>query len=484
MTTRDLFNSNKLKKQLQASNAEKRSKNLADVQVAAAAHEPGRNDLQPAMPTVMKPIEALHFAPNRTRLTTPRFLESLIRSVRKFGIVMPILIDKTDTIVAGHALWGAARKLNLQTIECRLVEHLEPLEMEALSLALNRIGELGEYDLDKLRDRMIAIESGGIELISTGFTLPEISQIKVKPLPPQEDTPGSGKWDKIPVTSEPGDLFHLNRHRLLCGDALDALSYEKLLECATATAVFSDPPYNCKIEGFVGGLGEVKHEDFLMAAGEQSDAEFADFLATYLRHCRDHCSAGAVRFACMDWRQIDILLGAGREVDLNRINMAVWNKGAGGMGGLYRSAHEFVAIFCTVKSPAVNNVQLGVHGRDRTNVWTYAGANRKGSTAGQALADHPTPKPVELVVDALMDVTNPGDLVLDPFTGSGTTIIACEQSDRRGCGIELDPKYVDRAIMRWEKLTGEEAVHIETGLTFRALAKLRSNDGGEQDDGE
>lgn len=483
MTTRDVFNSNNLKKQLQAETAKRRTRNQAAMQVAATQHAPARNDLQPAIATVWRPIRSLSPGPNRTRETTPQMLESTTRSLSKFGIVLPILIDKQNVIVAGHTLWEAAKGLGLETIECRVVEHLDPIELEALSLALNRIGEIGKYDLEKLRDRMIAIESHGIELISTGFTLPEMGQIKVKPLVEEVYQEGGDDAAAATPISRLDDLYYLGQHKLLCGDALAASSYQRLLGDELASAVFSDPPYNCKIEGFVGGLGKHQHEDFVMFAGKESAEEFRQFLTTFLEHCRDSCSAGAVIFACMDWRQIDILLDAGRASDLHRINMAIWNKGSGGMGGLYRSAHELVAVFCTAKSPAINNVALGVHGRDRTNVWTYAGANRAGSSAGKALADHPTPKPVELVVDAMLDVTHPGDLILDPFIGSGTTIIAGEQCDRRVRGIELDPKYVDRTIWRWEQLTGQQALHVESGLTFVELAQERSAiEGGSNDE--
>lgn len=482
MTTRDFFNSNNFKKQLQSETAKRRSRNQVATKVVATQHAPVRNDLQPAISTVWRPIQSLSPGFNRTRETTPQMLESTTRSISKFGIVLPILIDEQNVIVAGHALWEAAKGLGLKEIECRVIEHLDPLELEALSIALNRIGEIGKYDLAKLRDRMIAIESHGIELISTGFTLPEIGQIKVKPLIEESEQDGSDGTATATPISQLGDLYCLGRHKLLCGDALAVSSYQRLVGAELASAVFSDPPYNCKIEGFVGGLGKHQHEDFLMFAGQESPEAFRKFLTTFLEHCRDACSAGAVIFACMDWRQIDILLDAGRASDLHRINMAVWNKGSGGMGGLYRSAHELVAVFCTEKSPATNNVALGVYGRDRTNVWTYAGANRAGSSAGKALADHPTPKPVELVVDAMLDVTHPGDLVLDPFIGSGTTIIAGERCDRRVRGIELDPKYVDRTIQRWEKCTGEEAIHVESGLTFAELAQERSAIQGGRDD--
>lgn len=478
MSVKDPFTSQNLKKQLQAATKKRRSNNHDETRIAAALHGHGRNDLQPALATVVKPINALHPSPNRTRETTPQHLESAIRSIKKFGVVLPILIDKQCTIVAGHVLWEAAIRLGLEKIECRVVDHLDPIELEALSLALNRIGEIGKYNLGKLRDRMITIESQGIELISTGFTLPEIDQIKLEPLPIEHNSGDDDDADDTVVgpTSRAGDLFCLGRHQLLCGDALDEASYKRVLSGSVAHAAFSDPPYNCKIEGFVGGLGKHKHEDFVMFAGKESEAEFRRFLQTYLTLCRASLLPGAVLFACMDWRQIELLLDAGCEAGLDRINVAVWNKGSGGMGGLYRSSHELVAVFCNGKSPATNNVALGVFGRDRTNVWTYPGANRRGSSAAQALADHPTPKPVELVVDAILDVTDAGHVVVDPFAGSGTTIIACERCDREARGIELDPKYVDRTIRRWERLTGDRAVHVDTGLTFAELVEQRAAD--------
>jgi len=485
MSAKETINSRTVKKQFQAATKKRRANNHDETRITAALHSHGRNDPQPALLTVVKPVNSLHPSANRTRETTPQLLESTIRSIKKFGMVLPILIDKHGTVVAGHALWEAAMRLGLETIECRVVDHLNPIELEALSLALNRIGEIGKYNLDKLRDRMITIESHGIELISTGFSLPEIDQIKLEPLPIENNIGGDEEEDSMALvpTSRAGDLFRLGRHQLLCGDALDETSYQRLLGGGAAHAAFSDPPYNCKIEGFVGGLGKHKHEDFIMFAGKESEAEFRQFLKTYLTLCRASLLPGAVLFACMDWRQIDLLLGAGRDAGLDRINVAVWNKGSGGMGGLYRSCHELVAVFCNGKSPAINNVALGVHGRDRTNVWTYPGANQRGSSAAQALVDHPTPKPVELVVDAILDVTHAGDVVIDPFSGAGTTIIASEHCDREARCIELDPKYVDRATRRWERLTGDRAIHVDTGLTFAELIEQRAADEGHGNNG-
>lgn len=475
MASGDNVNSRKLKKDLQGRTAGRRTRNAAKTDIVSALNIAGRNDLQPAMTTISVAIGDLKASETRSRETTPELLEKTIRSIKKFGVVLPILIDKDRSIVVGHTIWEAAVRLGFETIECRVIEHLDPVELEALSLAINRIGESGKYDLDKLRDQMIRIKSAGIELISTGFTLPEIGQIMIRPAPPEGDGEDEGEDAEI-IVSRMGDLFQLGDHWLLCGDAVDEISYQRVLNGQLANCVFSDPPYNCPIKGFVGGLGQHQHDDFIKFAGQESDKEFFDFLQCYLTLCRSFTSRGAVIFAAMDWRQIDLLLFAGKAAELHRINLAIFNKGSGGMGGLYRSAHELIAVFCNDKSPTINNVALGVHGRDRTNVWTFPGANRRGSSAAEALADHPTPKPIELVVEALLDVTHPGDVVLDPFLGSGTTIIAAELCDRRGCGIELDPKYVDRAIRRWERLTERQAVHVKTGLTFAELAEQRYAD--------
>lgn len=466
-----------LKAQLQDKSRTRRKRNAAETGIDAAGSRHGRNDIQPDLTIVEKPIDALHPSPSRARVTEPEQLERVICSIQQFGLVQPILTTGDGCIVSGHVVWEAAQHLGCDTIRCLAIDHLDEAEIKALSLALNRMAETGSWDLDRLRDQLIEIETAGIELQSTGFTLPEIDQIIISDDPEADNGNAEGEeeieQDHV-LVAKLGDLFRLGENRLLCGDALDAASYARLLEGSLAQSVFSDPPYNCPIEGFVSGLGQHKHADFAMAVGEMDDASFSDFLTSYLEHCRANTSDGAVVFACMDWRQIDRLLIAAAEVGLKRTNIAVWNKGAGGMGGLYRSAHEMIGVFCNGKSPATNNVELGRHGRDRTNVWSYPGANQRGSSSGKALADHPTPKPVELVADALLDVTQRGDTVLDPFMGSGTTMIAAEKTGRKCCGIELDPLYVDRAIRRWEQYSGDQATHIESGMTLAELRDRRS----------
>jgi DNA modification methylase len=468
-----------LKPKLQNKSSTRRKRLSASVKVESAANRHGRNDLQPTLETVEKRIDDLNPSPNRVRITTPEQLEKVITSIKQYGMVIPPLIDGAGTIISGHIVWEAAVKLGFETIACLPIEHLDESEVEALALALNRVGETGTWNIELLGERMLAIESEGIELVSTGFTLQEIDQITLSGAldeeeQEQEETEGEHQ-SREPVVDH-SDLFQLGPHRLLCGDALDPASYETLLEEHKANCVVSDSPFNCRISGFVSGLGKHKHQDFIEGVGEKSDAEFTEFLATWL--CKASTSAGAIIFAFMDWRQIEKLLMAGEEAGLTRKNIAVWNKGGGGgMGSLYRSAHELIAVFCNGNAPKTNNIELGRHGRNRSNVWSYPGANRPGTSSAKALADHPTPKNLAMIEDMLLDVTERGDIVLDPFLGSGTTMIAAENTQRVCAGIELDPIYVERAIRRWERYTGEAAIHLETGMTLDELGDLRSGEG-------
>ena len=272
-----------------------------------------------------------------------------------------------------------------------------------------------------------------------------------------------------PLISRLGDLWQLGPHRLLCGDALDPDSYTHLLDGDRAQMVFSDPPYNVCIDGHVSGLGAIKHSEFAMASGEMTESEFAAFLEAVLTNLAAHSTDGAIHFVCMDWAHIYELLAVGRSVYSELKNLCVWNKTNGGMGSLYRSKHELVAVFKNGTARHINNVELGANGRYRTNVWDYAGANSFGAERDAALAMHPTVKPVALVEDAILDCSRRGGIVLDAFSGSGTTIIAAERTGRRGYAIELDPKYVDVALTRYRDLTGDDPVHVESGFTFGEL---------------
>ena len=274
------------------------------------------------------------------------------------------------------------------------------------------------------------------------------------------------------LSRRPGDLWCLGDHRIYCGDARSASSFTALMEDRRAAVVFVDPPYNVAIDGHASGNGRVGHAEFAMASGEMSEAEFTEFLGTSLSHLADWSTDGSVHFVATDWRHLSELLAAGKRVYGSLLNLCVWNKNNGGMGSFYRSQHELIFVFKSGKGPHRNNVQLGKFGRNRTNVWDYPGANTLSRTGeeGNVLAMHPTVKPVALVADALLDCSSRGDIVLDSFLGAGSTLLAAERIGRVCHGMEIEGRYVDLAIRRWQKLTGEHAHHAETGVFFDHLA--------------
>jgi DNA modification methylase len=278
-----------------------------------------------------------------------------------------------------------------------------------------------------------------------------------------------------PPISRLGDLWTLGQHRLLYGDARDPACYAQLLGGRTADLVFTDPPYNVHINGHVSGNGRVRHREFAMASGEMSEAEFTQFLSTTLGHAVNVSRDGALHFVCMDWRHVFELFSIGRALYDDCLNLCVWNKDNGGMGSFYRSKHELVAVFKVGTAPHINNVELGRHGRNRTNVWDYAGVNTFKAGRLHELASHPTVKPVALVADVLRDASRRSDLVLDPFAGSGTTIIAAEKTGRKAYALEIDPTYADVIIQRLQSYTGKSARLAATGATFEELAEQRAS---------
>jgi DNA modification methylase len=239
-----------------------------------------------------------------------------------------------------------------------------------------------------------------------------------------------------------------------------------------AELVFVDPPYNVAIDRHASGNGSFRHREFAMAAGEMNEAEFVAFLTTSLRLLSRHSTSDAVHFICMDWRHLRELLAAGRQIYDALLNLCVWVKDNGGMGSFYRSRHELVFVFKNGKGRHRNNVKLGQYGRNRTNVWEYPGVNTlsRQNEEGNLLALHPTVKPVALVADALLDCSARGDIVLDSFLGSGSTLIAAERVGRVCHGIEIDPLYVDVAIRRWQRHAGDRAIHAATGRPFDDIA--------------
>ncbi|QYU69813.1 ParB N-terminal domain-containing protein [Leptolyngbya sp. 15MV] len=428
-------------------------------------------------PIDYRPLGLLKRYENNPRKHPEKQLVKLVASIREFGFSLPVLIDEGSTIIAGEARVEAARRLGMSEVPVIVAHHWSAAQVRAYRLADNRLAELSSWDSDALAIELaaiIAFDESPIEIL--GWDSAEIDVI----LESVEDDAGTGdpadqQLDPPtdPVT-RPGDLWLLGPHRLLCGSSLESASWAKLMDGAIAAMAFTDPPYNVPVSGHVCGLGKVSHAEFAMASGEMSKAEFTAFLSQVIGAMLPHLKDGALLDLCMDWRHLGEMVAAIEGTGLTLQNLCVWSKNNGGMGSLYRSKHELVFIAKKGKAPHTNNVELGKHGRYRTNVWDYAGINTFGRTRMKDLADHPTVKPTALVADAIRDVTHPGEIVLDAFMGSGTTILACERTRRRGYGIEIEPGYVDVAIRRWQAMSGEEAVLAESGQSFREVAAERA----------
>jgi DNA modification methylase len=268
-------------------------------------------------------------------------------------------------------------------------------------------------------------------------------------------------------------LWQLGRHHLICGDAREPADYASVLFGDPVDMIFTDPPYNCPISGHVSGLGRTKHREFAMASGEMSEQEFTLFLESSLTAAAARCKDGAIAFVCMDWRGMGPLLAAGGKAFTEMKQLCVWSKSNAGMGTFYRSKHELVFVFKVGTAPHTNSFGLGDTGRYRTNVWDYPGISSMSVTRADELAMHPTVKPVALVADAIRDCSERGDVILDPFGGSGTTLIAAEKCGRTARLIEYDPVYCDTIIRRWEQLTGKDAVLMRSGQSFEAVSEAR-----------
>ncbi|MEN8129635.1 MAG: DNA methyltransferase [Pseudomonadota bacterium] len=413
---------------------------------------------------------------NNARTHSKRQIQQLVESIKTFGFISPVLVDAVGGIVAGHGRIEAAKLLGMKEVPTIRLDHLTPEELRAYILADNRLAELAGWDKEILAIEFQELQSLdlGIDLTTTGFEIPEIDLL-IQGLAPEPDPLDEAPEvdENVPVISRTGDLWVLGEHTLACTDALIEASFLRLMANLQSSMVITDPPYNVPIDGHVSGLGAVKHDDFAMACGEMSDDQFTQFLATAFTLLGRYSLPGSLHYIFMDWRHMGELLTAGNTIYDSLKNVCVWNKNNGGMGSLYRSKHELVFVFKKGSEPHINNVQLGRYGRYRTNVWDYPGVNSFGGSRMDELRMHPTVKPVALIADAMLDASNPGDLILDAFGGSGTTIIAAEQVGRQARVIEIDPRYVDVTIRRWEQVTGGTAIHANTGLSFDDIANQR-----------
>lgn len=422
---------------------------------------------------IYKDPKALRPREKNPRKHPKRQIEQLKRSITEFGFVRPVLLDGSDGIIAGHGSVQAAIELGMTDIPTVRVDHLSPDQVRAYVIADNKLAENAGWDRELLALELKELALN-FDITLTGFEMPEVDLLL------GELDPGLDAADEIPdigpkqrPVTRAGDLWRIADHFLLCADSTRRESYDALLQGAKAQAVFTDPPYNVRIAGNVSGLGKNVHQEFAMASGEMSKEEFTGFLTTVFGHLAESSVDGSLHYICMDWRHMREILDAGGAYSELK-NLCVWAKTNAGMGSLYRSQHELVFVFKNGTASHINNVELGRFGRNRTNVWTYAGANTFGKERDAELAMHPTVKPVALVADAILDCSRRGGIVLDAFAGSGSTLIAAEKTGRRGYGIEFEPHYVDTIIRRFEKVYGLKARHFGSGEILEDVARARA----------
>ena len=401
-------------------------------------------------------------------------IRALTKSFEAFGQVLPILIDADGRIISGAAQWEVAKRLGMAEVMVIRIEYLSEPQIKALMVGLNRLGDLSKWNEQALSTILLDLHQLDLDfdIEASGFTEIEI-ELRVEgidnlsELEDEQVLVGDG-----PTVTRLGDLWQLgNDHLLLCADTLNEESWAAVMGDDLAALVVTDSPFNVPIDGHVTGQGKFKHRSFEMAVGEMSPAEFTAFLRTSMEHASRWSKPGSVHVWAMDWRHANEITAAGQAVYERYLNMAVWVKDRPGMGSWLRSQHELFFIFGKGGAPMRNNVQLGRFGRSRSNVWHYpsAASVSRSSDEGNPLSWHPTVKPLALIADILLDSTIRGDIVVDPYMGSGTTLIAAEKLGRRARGIELDPAYCDTIIRRWQRWTGETAVRVADGAPFSAL---------------
>ncbi len=413
------------------------------------------------------PIAELVLGSRQLRIRKKSVIEAMAASIRQFSFVIPVTIDADNRIICGKGRVEAARLLGMTEVPCIRISHLSEAERRVFAIAENQLGQLAGWDNETLKIELQ--ELSGMDL-SFSLELTGFSSAKI-------DSFVFGGESGIPalpdqVVSRVGDLWLLGNSRLLCADATLAESFERLLQGEQVRVVFTDIPYNVAIAGHVTSGG--KHGEFVMASGEMTDDEFTGFSTQVMHRASENLIDGGLIYYCIDHRHLEHTLAAAAAAKLDRLNLIVWDKKAGGMGSFYRSRHELIFLLRKPGASHVNRVELGKHGRDRSNVWTYEGVNGFGAAKAKAREMHPTVKPFALVRDAILDCTAKGDAVLDLFSGSGTTIVAAENVGRRGFATELDPRYVDVGVVRWEEFTGREARLASTGQTFREVRAERA----------
>jgi DNA modification methylase len=421
------------------------------------------------------PLGQIKPNPRNPKTHSSKQIRQIANSIVGFGFTNPLLIGEHGELIAGHGRYQAAKLLGLTSVPVIMVGGLSRAKRRALAIADNKIAENAGWDRERLAieipELTDLLSAEGLDISILGFEPVEIDQLQ-SDFEEQSSDPQDSidpNWlDAAPV-SQVGDQWVLGNHRLMCADARRADHISKLMTNCRADLAFLDPPYNMRIAGAVG-RGKTKHSEFAMASGEMSSPDYVRFLTTVLEAAAAVSRDGAIHFVCMDWRHIGELLAAANPIYGATLNLVVWAKTNSGQGSFYRSAHELIGVFRVGKTSHLNNIELGRHGRSRSNVWHYAGVNSFRAGRMDELRSHPTAKPVSLVADAMKDCTRRGDIVLDTFCGSGTTIMAAERVGRHARALEIEPRFVDVAIRRWQAFTRRDAIHALSGLSFDETA--------------
>ena len=412
-------------------------------------------------------INSLISSNKKCRKHSKKQLEKLKRSIKKVGFIMPVVANEKFEIIAGELRYEAAKDLELESVPAIILDNLTEEEARAIRILDNRITEDAEWDYSVLKEELESLFKFDFKLEDFGFETIDYDKIFIQNDSSEKQTHSGEEDDEswldinIPKQAKLGDLWRLGDHFIICGDSLDEKVYVVLMQGELAQIVVTDPPYNCPIDKYVCGLGKVKHEEFAMASGEMTDAEFAQFLYKFMENVVRFSTDGSLSYIFMDWKGINTLINQALKLYHSMINLAVWNKGIGGMGAFYRSQHELIGIFKNGNAKYQNHIQLSKYGRYRTNVWDYPGIRATNPNALDLLNLHPTCKNVGLLQDILIDASSRNEVVLDCFGGSGSTLLAAERTKRRARLIELNPRYIDVIIWRWERETGKKATLIK-----------------------
>lgn len=429
------------------------------------------------------PVARLRPSAQNARSHSRKQIGQIADSIRRFGFTNPVLVSDDNEIVAGHGRVLAARQLGMADVPVLRLSHLSAEERRAYVLADNKLALNAGWDQELLAIELQALIDLEFDVTVTGFSLAEIDLTLDHAREASAASPDDA--DLVPplpeqAATKTGDLWQLGRHRLLCGDARASADVERLVGAGRVDLVFTDPPYNVPVQGHVGGLGRTRHREFAFASGEMSETEFTDFLRTTLGNVAAVAKDGAIAFVCMDWRHMRELMTAADSVFSELKNLCVWNKTNGGMGSFYRSKHELVFVYKIGTGLHTNAFGLGETGRYRTNVWDYAGISSLGANRADELAMHPTVKPVAMIADAIRDCSKRGEVVLDVFGGSGSTLMAAETCGREARLLEFDAIYCDTIVNRWQTYTGKQATLAGDGRYFEEVAAERLGQAGNE----